>query len=74
MSPSPLAMVPELAEIIRQHALPIAPAKRSRFYELVDRELSGSELGPGIVARACRKAQKEFIAAPEPKAASDDRR
>jgi hypothetical protein len=67
-------MVPELAEIIRRHALQIAPAMRSRFYEPVDRAIAGSELGPGSVARACREVQKEFIAAPEPKAAIDGRR
>jgi hypothetical protein len=50
--PSPFADAPELIEIIRSAALPIAPAARPKFYELVDRELGNvRDLGPGLVAR-----------------------
>jgi hypothetical protein len=50
--PSSLADVAELAAIIRSHAALLAPAARSRFYELVDRELGGGcVIGPGLLAR-----------------------
>jgi hypothetical protein len=61
---SSLADLPELAEIIRSYAAPLAPVARSRFYEAVDRKLDGHELGPGIVVRVCAEVQKSFLTAP----------
>lgn len=61
--PSSLADLPELAEIIRSYAAPLAPAARGRFYQEVDRELGGGcVLGAGVVARACAKIQRQFVA------------
>jgi hypothetical protein len=62
---SPLAAMPELAAIIKQFAAPLQLAARSKFYELVDRELGGHELGPGILARVCREVQRGFVAVPD---------
>lgn len=71
----PLAFDQELIEIVRAAAAPIPPVARSRFYEAVDRLLRGEPvLGPGAVSRACRKAQAEFIAAPDAPPVVDGRR
>jgi len=64
MPSAPFAHAPELAEIVKVAAAPLLPAARRQFYEAVDRHLrSEPELGPGAVARACARAQREFVAA-----------
>jgi len=71
---SPLTDLPELAEIIRSYAAPLAPAARNRFYEEVDRELGGGcVLGPGLLARVCAKIQRQFVAIPDGKPVVDGR-
>ena len=55
------ALTDELVAIIRRYAAPIPPPARCRFYEQVDQELlEADELGPGEVARTCRKVQRRF--------------
>jgi hypothetical protein len=55
--------------------VPIPPPARRRFYEAVGRALRDeTELGPGSVARACTRAQRDFIAVPDAPRAIDGRR
>jgi hypothetical protein len=62
---SSLADLPELAEIIRSYAAPLAPPVRNRFYEEVDRELgAGCVLGAGLVARVCARVQRQSSRCP----------
>jgi hypothetical protein len=72
---SSLANVPELVEVLRAHAAPIAPPLRSKFFELVDRELGNvREIGPGILTRTCARVQREFVAIPDAARPLDGRR
>jgi hypothetical protein len=74
--PSPFELHAELAAIIRDAAAPLLPGSRSRFYEVVDRLLRDEPgaLGPGTVSRACRRAQREFVATPDQGPSVDARR
>ena len=76
MPPStPVALEADLIEIVRFAAAPIPPPARSWFYEVVDRLLrSKPVLGPGSVARACRRAQREFITSIDPAKVTDGHR
>jgi len=63
-SASLFAYAPELAAIIKTAAAPLLPGFRSKFYEIVDRNLRDErELGPGAVFRACVRAQRELTVA-----------
>src|SRR5262245_61992673 len=64
----------ECVEIVRAHALPIPPPARPAFYEKVSDLMRGVEPGPGSYARACREAQRSFIAIPDEKPTVDGRR
>jgi hypothetical protein len=56
-----LALSDELVAIIRRYAAPIPPPARCQFYEQVDQELlEADELGPGVVARTCRKVRRRL--------------
>jgi hypothetical protein len=46
-------------------ASPLHPHDRSAYLERVAELLRGRELGDGIVARAAREAQRQFMRAPE---------
>jgi len=59
----PLALTDEHLRIVRDHAAPLLPSARSAFLQRVAQLLHGErELGAGVVSRACRTAQAEFIA------------
>jgi hypothetical protein len=73
--PSFLTLHAELSAIIRDAAAPLLPGVRSRFYEAVDRELGNApDLGPGVVARACAKIQRQFVTAEAAPPVVDGRR
>jgi hypothetical protein len=72
---SSLSDLPELVEIVRQYAAPLAPAARPAFYEAIDKALGGAcVLGAGAVARVCREVQRRFVAIPDGKPVVDGRR
>jgi hypothetical protein len=70
---SAFAFHDEFVAIVRAAAAPLPPSARSKFYELVDRELGTRELGPGLVARVCREVQR-FIAVDDATSSIDGRR
>jgi len=45
-------------------ARPIAPHRRDAFMNDVATMLAGQELGPGVVARACKEAQRRHFDPP----------
>jgi hypothetical protein len=75
--PSPLDLNAELVRIIRDAAAaPLLPSVRTRFFERVDallRDEPGA-LGPATIARAVRKAQREFLAIDDASPVVDGRR
>jgi hypothetical protein len=71
MPPPPLDLryQAELVRIIKDAAAPLLPGSRSKFYARVGALLHEErELGPGAVARCCRRAQAELLAIPDAKA------
>jgi hypothetical protein len=62
---SPIEIDLECVEIVRIAALPIPARVRPAFYERVTELMRGVEPGPGAYARACREAQRAFIAVPD---------
>ena len=62
---SRIAIDLECVEIVRAAALPIAARQRPAFYERVSELMRGVEPGPGAYRRACREAQRAFIAVPD---------
>jgi hypothetical protein len=66
-SSPPLALTDEHLQIVRDHAAPLLPAARSAFLQRVAQLLRGErELAEGVVSRACRAAQAEFVARSAP--------
>ena len=55
----------ECVEIVRANALPIPARARPAFYERVTELMRGVEPSPGAYSRACREAQRAFIAVPD---------
>jgi hypothetical protein len=63
----PLALTDEQLRIVREHPAHLLPAARSAFLQRVAQLLRGErELAEGVVSRACRAAQAEFIARSAP--------
>jgi hypothetical protein len=53
-------------QIVRDHAAPLLPSLRSAFLQRVAQLLRGErEFAEGVVSRACRTAQAEFLARSE---------
>ena len=60
-----LSVTDEVVALIQAAAAPIAPARRSAFYERVSDLLrSDSDFIPHRVRAACAQAQREFLNAP----------
>jgi hypothetical protein len=66
----PLTVEEECIEVLKTYAQPISRWDRPRFLERVDELMRGVEAGPGAYARACARAQSEFLNAPAVDAAS----
>ena len=59
----PLALTDDQMRIVLDAAAPLLPAARSAFLRRVAQLLRGErELAEGVVSRACRAAQAEFLA------------
>jgi hypothetical protein len=61
----PLALTDDQMSIIQRAASPLHPHDRGPFLERVAELLQGHELGDGIVSRAARAAQRQFLRAPD---------
>jgi hypothetical protein len=63
--PTPIALSDDELDAIMRAAQPLAPHVRDDFLRHVAEQLSAcAEIGPGVVARACRTAQKQFFDPP----------
>jgi hypothetical protein len=60
-----LALSDTQLEAVMAAANPIAPAKKSEFFEAIAARLAGAELGDGAVARACRELQSLYFSPPD---------
>jgi hypothetical protein len=62
----PLRLSDAELDIVMAAARPIRPHARDAFLQHVADQLSTCpEIGPGIVAKACREAQRKFFDPPE---------
>jgi hypothetical protein len=61
----PLRLKDDELDAVYRAARPLEPHQRDAFLQRVADELANCpEIGPGIVARACRTAQREFFDPP----------
>jgi hypothetical protein len=52
-------------DAILADAQPLDPDQRAAFLEMVAANLSGREIGDGLVARVCAEAQARFFTPPD---------
>ena len=67
MSETPLLALPFTdfqIDAILAAAEPLDPDQRAAFLEMVAANLRGREIGDGLVARVCMKAQARFLRRP----------
>jgi hypothetical protein len=64
MSELPLSLTDAEITAIMSAARPLQPQDRSRFIEIVSRQLKGKLVGDGLLHRICREAQREVFAPP----------
>ena len=58
---SPIALSDDQLDIVRRAAEPLHPHDRGAYLQVVAELLNGAEIGDGLVARACREAQRRFL-------------
>jgi hypothetical protein len=64
MPDKPLRLSDDQLTAIQRAAEPLHWQDRGAYLERVASLLQGRELGDGLVGRACREAQREFLRAP----------
>jgi hypothetical protein len=61
----PIGLTDDQLLTIQRAAGPLHPQDRGAYLEKVVELLSGHEIGDGLVGRAAREAQRQFLRAPE---------
>ena len=61
----PIALTDTQLDQVRRCAEPLNPHDRGPYLEKVAELLNGHEIGDGLVARAAREAQGQFLRAPD---------
>ena len=61
----PIGLTDEQLLAIQRAAAPLHPQDRGSYLEKVAELLNGHEIGDGLVGRAAREAQRQFLRAPE---------
>jgi hypothetical protein len=60
----PLALTDEQVDTLTRIATPLAPHQRQSFLEDVARELTGREVGPGLLHRVAVECQRRYWTPP----------